>query len=430
MSLFGTSGIRRVADRDLVQLALQVGMAIGTLHKRVVVGRDTRTSGNAIRHAVTSGLLAAGANCSDAGVLPTPTLAVAASEFEAGVMITASHNPPQYNGLKVLNPDGSAFSPSQQKQIEELIGQPTRLDIRWERMQTDQVYTKAVEKHIARILHDFPGKKKLKVVVDCGCAAAYFISPEVLTRMGCEVIALNCHASGIFPHDVEPIEANLGDLMSAVKQNGADLGIAHDGDADRVMAVDDRGRFISGDKLLAIFARNSGSSSIVTTIDASMCIEDIGFKVKRTKVGDPYVSEELKKGGGFGGEPSGAWVFPRVSLCPDGIYGAACIADIASRQKLSEMVDSLPSYPVVRGSIAGTVREQTTLIERLKTELKPETVDTIDGLKLVFKDGWLLVRPSGTEPKIRITSEARDQLSARRYFDQGSKIINNCIREN
>ena len=202
------------------------------------------------------------------------------------------------------------------------------------------------------------------------------------------------------------------------------------GDADRVMAVDDRGRFISGDKLLAIFARNSGSSAIVTTIDASMCIEDIGFKVMRTKVGDPYVSEELKKGGGFGGEPSGAWVFPRVSLCPDGIYGAACIADIASRQKLSEMVDSLPSYPVVRGSIAGTVREQTTLIERLKTELKPETVDTIDGLKLVFKDGWLLVRPSGTEPKIRITAEARDQLSARRYFDQGSKIINNCIREN
>ena len=430
MSLFGTSGIRRLADRDLVQLALQVGMAIGTLHKRVVVGRDTRTSGNAIRHAVTSGLLAAGANCSDAGVLPTPTLAVAASEFEAGVMITASHNPPQYNGLKVLNPDGSAFSPAQQKQIEELIAQPARLDIRWERMQTDQVYTKAVEKHIARILHDFPGKKNLKVVVDCGCAAAYFISPEVLTRMGCEVIALNCHASGIFPHDVEPIEANLGDLMSAVKQNGADLGIAHDGDADRVMAVDDRGRFISGDKLLAIFARNSGSSAIVTTIDASMCIEDIGFKVMRTKVGDPYVSEELKKGGGFGGEPSGAWVFPRVSLCPDGIYGAACIADIASRQKLSEMVDSLPSYPVVRGSIAGTVREQTTLIERLKTELKPETVDTIDGLKLVFKDGWLLVRPSGTEPKIRITSEARDQLSARRYFDQGSKIINNCIREN
>ena len=430
MSLFGTSGIRRLADRDLVQLALQVGMAIGTLHKRVVVGRDTRTSGNAIRHAVTSGLLAAGANCSDAGVLPTPTLAVAASEFEAGVMITASHNPPQYNGLKVLNPDGSAFSPAQQKQIEELIGQPTRLDIRWERMQTDQVYTKAVEKHIVRILRDFPGKKKLKVVVDCGCAAAYFISPEVLARMGCEVITLNCHASGIFPHDVEPIEANLGDLMSAVKQNGADLGIAHDGDADRVMAVDDRGRFISGDKLLAIFARNSGSSAIVTTIDASMCIEDIGFKVMRTKVGDPYVSEELKKGGGFGGEPSGAWVFPRVSLCPDGIYGAACIADIASRQKLSELVDSLPSYPVVRGSIVGTVREQTTLIERLKTELKPETVDTIDGLKLVFKDGWLLVRPSGTEPKIRITSEARDELSARRYFDQGSKIINNCIREN
>jgi phosphoglucosamine mutase len=344
-------------------------------------------------------------------------------------MITASHNPPQYNGLKLLNLDGSAFSPAQQKQIEDLIAGPTPMDIQWDRMQNGKVYTTAIEKHISRILQDFHDRINLKVVVDCCCGAAYFITPEMLSRLGCEVIALNCNANGIFPHDVEPIEANLGDLMTAVKESGADLGIAHDGDADRVMAVDDRGRFISGDKLLAIFSRDSGTSEIVTTIDASMCIEEMGFKVKRTKVGDPYVSAELKNSTGFGGEPSGAWVFPRISLCPDGIYGAARIVDIARLRKLSELVDSLPSYPVVRGNIPGTIQAMTTLKEKLQVALKPESIDTVDGLKLVFKDGWLLVRPSGTEPKIRISSEAKDEFSARYYYDIGVTIIQDCIRE-
>jgi phosphoglucosamine mutase len=429
MHLFGTSGIRRIADRNLVELTLQVGLAVGTIYKRVVVGRDTRTSGNAMLHAVISGILASGANCYDAGVLPTPTLGLVTREFEAGVMITASHNPPQYNGLKLLNPDGSAFSSVQQKQIEDLIGSLKLMNIRWEKMQSCQVYTTAIEKHISRILLDCSHQNKLKVVVDCGCGAAYFITPEMLTRMGCEVIALNCNANGIFPHDIEPIENNLGDLMTAVKANEAALGIAHDGDADRMMAVDDHGRFISGDKLLAIFSRDSGSSEIVTTIDASMSIEEMGFKVKRTKVGDPYISEELKNSTSFGGEPSGAWVFPQISLCPDGIYGAARIVDIARRQKLSELVDSIPSHPVVRGSIAGTLRAMDSLKEKLQLGLRPDSIETIDGIKLIFKNGWLLVRPSGTEPKIRISSEAHDEISAHNYYNKGVTIIQNCIRE-
>src|SRR5512137_479932 len=140
MRLFGTSGIRRLADRDLVQLALQVGLAVGTLYGRVIVGRDTRTSGSALRHAVMSGLLASGARGSDAGVLPTPTLALAASDFKAAVMITASHNPPQYNGLKLLNPDGSAFSDAQQKQIEDCIAGLSPMNIHWDAMQQGEVF--------------------------------------------------------------------------------------------------------------------------------------------------------------------------------------------------------------------------------------------------------------------------------------------------
>jgi len=201
------------------------------------------------------------------------------------------------------------------------------------------------------------------------------------------------------------------------------LGIAHDGDADRMMAVDDKGRFIPGDKMLAILARDSGSKDIVTTLDASLNIEEMGFKVRRTPVGDPYVSEELKKGGGFGGETSGAWVFPQISLCPDGIYAAARIASIASREQLSVLVDSLPSYPLLRGSILGDRANVEKAKDRLMARLKPVSMDTLDGLKLNFKDGWLLVRPSGTEPKIRITAEARSEAAARKYYESSVKII-------
>jgi phosphoglucosamine mutase len=426
MKLFGTSGIRRLADRDLVQLALQVGLAAGTLYKNVIISRDTRTSGSVLRHAVTAGLLAAGARCSDAGVVPTPTVAFITREFDAGIMLTASHNPPQYNGLKLLNPDGSAFSSKQQNQIEDLINGSSPTSVPWDKMLTGEVYSTAVEKHIARIKQDFPGGIKLKVVVDSGCGAAYFITAHLLTQLGCEVTTINGYPNGIFPHDVEPIEANLGDLMRTVREAGADLGIAHDGDADRMMAVDELGRFISGDKMMAILAQAAGSKNIVTTIDASMSIEDRGFRVRRTMVGDPYVSEELKKGGGFGGEPSGAWVFPQISLCPDGIYAAAKIASIASRQKLSVLVDSIPSYPVKRGNVPGTADA----MERIKQgllKLNPVSVDTIDGLKLNFKNGWLLVRPSGTEPKIRVTAEANTEDAVRELYENGARIIEKSV---
>ena len=148
MQLFGTSGIRRLADRNLIQLSLQVGLAVGTIYKNVIVGKDTRTSGSAICHAVTSGVLAAGSRCSDAGIVPTPTLAFVTREFQAAVMVTASHNPPQYNGLKLLNPDGSAFSVQQQNQIEDLIGRNIATDLKWDQMLAGEVFLSATEEHL------------------------------------------------------------------------------------------------------------------------------------------------------------------------------------------------------------------------------------------------------------------------------------------
>ena len=411
-----------------MQLALKIGIAVGNVYGNAVVGCDTRTSSGALKHAFISGLLAGGARCCDAGVLPTPTLAFATSEFKAGVMITASHNPPEYNGIKLLNPDGSAFDSRQRKQMEEMVLGDSFSVALWQEIKNSNIYEGAIERHIERILTDFPAEFKVKVVVDCGCGAASMITPYLLGRLGCEVVGLNCYPSGCFPRGIEPIEANLGDLMKATKELGADLGIAHDGDGDRMMVVDDRGRFVSGDKLLTIFAQGVGAKRIVTTIDASMSIDEMGFNVRRTRVGDPYVSEELKKGGDFGGEPSGSWIFPGISLCPDGIYAAAQVVALASQQKLSQLTDSISYYPVLRGSIGSEEIAMSKLEQRLMA-MKPLSTSNIDGIKLNFADGWLLIRVSGTESKIRVTAEAKSEARVHQLYDSSIRAIRDCIGE-
>ncbi len=427
MALFGTSGIRRVADRSLIELAQKVGLAVGEVYGNVVVGCDTRTSSDAVKHAFISGLLAAGSECCDAGVIPTPTVALAAREFKAGVMITASHNPPEYNGIKLLNPDGSAFDAEQQEQIESMILGDSLSAAPWGEIGSNSVHNGAIDKHIEHILRDFPSLPKLKVVLDCGCGAASVITPDLLKRLGCEVVALNCFPTGFFPRAIEPTEANLEDLIRATRKLDADLGIAHDGDADRMMAVDDNGRFVPGDSLLVLFAQQVEAKEVVTTIDASMVIDEMGFDVTRTKVGDTYVSEELKKGGDFGGEPSGSWVFPGNSLCPDGIYAAARLAARASQQKSAQLVDSIPQYHVLRGSVDGKGIEVPDLERRLLA-MEPLSMSNIDGIKLNFKDGWLLIRASGTEPKIRVTTEARSEAKVRQLYDSGVRAIKECMK--
>ena len=416
-------------NNDLAEMALQVGVAVANHYSSVVIGSDTRTSSEAMKHAVSAGLLFGGGKYADAGVVPTPTVGFAAREFDAGVMITASHNPPEYNGIKLLNPNGSAFDGRQRQQMEKLLQDYSYHVAPWDKIGNSNIYADAIERHINRILQDFPTRLKLKVVVDCGCGATSLVTPYLLQKMGCEVIAVNCYPSGFFPHDAEPVASNLSDLMKTTRELGADVGIAHDGDGDRLMAVDDRGRFVSGDQLLAILAQQTGAKTVVTTIDASMIIEEMGFKVKRTPVGDIYVSEELQKGGDFGGEPSGAWVFPCISLCPDGIYAAARIAAIASQQKLSLLADAIPEYPLRRGSTSshGVVISK---LEKQLMALDPLSMSNTDGMRLAFKDGWLLVRPSGTEPKIRLTAEAKSEARLRQLYDRGIQAIEQSTEGN
>jgi phosphoglucosamine mutase len=427
MKYFGSSGIRAVFHQDLLTLAFRVGLAVGGRSRSVVVGRDTRTSGDAMKHAVISGLLAAGAECCDAGVVPTPTLAFAARDFEAGVMLTASHNPPEYNGIKLLNPDGASFDAAQQAEIEEKLAEASLPAAAWGDVKPCRADDGAVERHIAGIMSRFPHKKlKLKVVVDAGGGAASLVTPRLLKELGIEVVSLNCTPTGFFPRAVEPTEDNLEALKKAVKDAKADFGIAHDGDADRLMAVDELGRYISGDKLLAILGHALKAEEVVTTLDASMVIDEMKWRVRRTRIGDTYVSEALQKGGDFGGETSGAWIFPGLSLCPDGIYAAAQLASIASRQKLSVVADSVPVYPLRRGSVPGDGAAMKQIESGLMA-LAPLVVSRLDGLKLGFADGWLLVRPSGTEPKIRLTAEARSEARAGQLYDKALRIIEDSV---
>ena len=220
MGLFGTSGIRAPFDNNLLYLAVEVGLAVGKVYDSVVVGSDTRTSSDTMKLAIISGLLAAGTRCEDAGVVPTPTLGFATRKFTAGVMITASHNPPEYNGIKLLNPDGSSFGAGQQKQIEAMVLGDYSDVVLWSEIKGSGIYDGAIEQHVARILQDFPSGLKLKVVLDCGCGAASVITPHLLKELGCEVVELNCQPSGFFPRGIEPTESNLGDLIQAVRKAG------------------------------------------------------------------------------------------------------------------------------------------------------------------------------------------------------------------
>ena len=421
-SLFGSSGIRRVADAGLIRLMLETGFCLGEAD-RSIVGCDHRISSEALKYAFIAGLTAAGCEAYDAGIAPTPTIAYATREFNVGAIITASHNPPEYNGLKLVNPNGSSFNREQRKRIETHIAMKTYGTTSWKDMKKRVEHHDAVDNHIARILEDFGKGSELKVVVDCRCGAASAVTPRLLQEMGCEVISMNCVHDGLFQY-LEPTSQSLQQLSRKVLEHKANLGIANDGDGDRMVVVDDMGRIIPGDKLMAIFSQQMHIKKLVTALDTSMLIDELGLEVKRTRVGDAYVSEELVKGGDFGGEQSGCWIFPTVSLCPDGIYASAMIIDILRDKRLSQLADAVPDYPIIKTSIAADIPLEK--VSKGLSQLDHSSMEAIDGVRLTFKDGWALVRPSGTEPKMRITVESKTDDGVQKLYDTVMKVINDC----
>jgi len=434
MTLFGSSGIRGVVGRDFTaDLALRIGLAVGSEHPRMVVGNDPRTSGDMVRSALVAGATAAGAQVALAGMVPTPTLARATKGFDCGLMVTASHNPAEYNGVKMWNPDGSAFDTEQMQRIEDRLDDSDFDRKDWMGVGSTYPLEGAVERHIEAVLASVEGSRS-KVVLDCGCGAASLVSPYVLRGMGCDLVTINCQPDGHFPgRGPEPTEDELQDLKNMVVSRGAHMGIAHDGDGDRMVAVDRRGRMVDGDKLLALFAYIAQAGDVVAPVDASMVLDDIvKGRVIRTRVGDVYVAEALKKhGAGFGGEPSGTYIFPSQTYCPDGILAAAILVSMVGDGDLAEMVDALPSYPVARRSYPFPPEKRREVESRLleeMTSLDCDELTQVDGFRAQFANGWILLRLSGTEPKLRIAAEARSQEELGRMISLAEDVARGCIR--
>ena len=426
--LFGSSGVRGLANVDLTpQLACRVASAVAThaKAKRALVARDTRVSGDMLESALVSGLLSCGVDVMLAGVVPTPVCAYTAKVFGAdvGFMITASHNPPQYNGIKVFNGNSLAFTDPQQDAVEAIIADG-RFGLADWRQLGHVTAVDAATPYLAMAKKVASLKKQWHVVVDPGCGAAYSLGPRLFKALGCKVTALNAQPDGYFPaRKSEPNAESLQDLSKVVKALGADIGVAFDGDADRVAFVDESGGFVNFDRSLAAYAayvlKQSGGRLIVTNVEASMCVETLAQKyngkVLRTRVGDVYLSEVVAADGAvFGGEPCGAWIHPNLHLCPDGPLSAALfIAALEQTGKtVSEFVSEAPEYVTQRENFACSKEAKYRIVEQLGSAFKdafPDYTDfsTVDGIRLALKDGWLLVRASGTEPLIRLTVEGQ-----------------------
>ncbi|MDD2614764.1 MAG: phosphoglucosamine mutase [Methanosarcina sp.] len=434
MKLFGSSGIRGIANKDITpELALNVGLVLGSRKKTAVIGRDPRVSAPMIEHALIAGMTAAGCAVTEIGLVTTPTLAYAAREYECGVMVTASHNPAEYVGIKLWNPDGMAFDSAQQEEIEKAIEDSNFFRVPWNEIGKFKEDGNATRDHM-NMIKKLVGSSSLKVVLDCGCGAGGIITPYLLQELGCEVITLNAQPDGHFPaRNPEPNDENLSMLKKAVVDFGADLGIAHDGDADRMMAVDENGNFVSGDELLAIFGLfecNGSNGKVIVPVDTSMMVDDClkGSEIVRTRVGDVYIAEAIKQYGAvYGGEPSGSWIFPKISYCPDGIYAAAKLVEIVKEKKLSELREELPRYDTKRGAFLCANEKKAELMEKVKVELEPlGKVLDIDGIRVDSDKGWVLVRPSGTEAKVRITAEARENVDE--IFEMAEGIVKEALK--
>ena len=440
--LFGTSGIRGKINSEITcELALNVAKSLAKYLGNVgsvVVGYDARTTNIMLDQTICAGLLESGINVIKIGMVPTPLVGYATEKLgaDAGIMLTASHNPSQYNGIKLWNKNGMAYTSRQESEIEEIYENKSYKSVAWDKIGKLSYNEEIKGQYIDDLVDLVNIKPGLKVVIDCASGAGSEISPLVFRKAGCIVTALNSQVDGFFPgRNPEPNEENLQTLMKTVVAIGADLGIAHDGDADRMITVDEKGVVSPFDSLLALISKEF-DGDIVTTVDAGLCMdESVKGKVLRTKVGDVNVAEAiLEKNASFGGEPSGTWLHPDFCMCPDGILSGLRMAEIVSRDgKLSKLLEGIPSYPNIREKINCSKDAKVKIMENMEELLVNAfddivDINSIDGVRLTFKDdSWVLVRPSGTEDYVRITLESKNAKRADEIKEICVKIINENI---
>jgi len=444
--LFGTFGVRGISNLELTpKLVFELGLALAT-HLRgrgvVAVGYDNRTSNEMFEQATVAGLLAGGCDALRIGLAPTPVLSFAIKHFrcDAGVMITASHNPPEYNGIKFWDSSGAGFERAKEARIEQIISKRAWRRAAWHRIgsvrRADalQPYTRALLAQIPKL------RRELKVVVDCANAAGSVATPSLLARLGCKVVSLNCQLDGTFPgRFAEPSQENLEELARTVVACGADLGIAHDGDADRTIIVSEAGEVLTGDRVFALVSlnhlRGRKQPKIVTTVATSSVLDDVaaklGGEVVRTRVGEPEIVGYFKKrGGDLGGEENGGVMFFDWLPCRDGIRTAAELVEMlaGSGMKISELDSTLPRYCQSKQKVKCPDELKPRVLKALERKFASYGLDRTDGLRVVTEEGWLLLRPSGTEPIFRCFAEARNEKRAKELADLGMRELKASIK--
>jgi phosphomannomutase/phosphoglucomutase len=440
MDVFGSSGARGVANEDLTpEFACRVARAAAAVldADRMLVARDTRTSGPMLAAAAASGAASAGADVSRLGVLPTPGLqSHAEREGVPGVVVTASHNPPRDNGLKLVGTDGVELSVGDYQRVAaaldagaahaawDAVGRPRRVD------GAAEAY---VEDVLAAVDRDPIAAADLRVAVDPGHGAGAHTAPEFVRRLGCSVVTVNAQADGTFPgRESEPVPENLGDLCSLVRAADADVGVAHDGDADRAVFVDETGTVVPPESSFAALAADALSPGDVTVsaVTASQrlvdAVEDAGARLELTPVGSAHIFSRVRELRAAGesvpvvGEGNGGVAFPPFRLARDGAYHAARFLALVAERPASEVAAAHGDYHSVRESLRyrdEAERDRLVASARRVAEDSDADVTTVDGYRLDFDDGWVLARPSGTEPLVRVYAEARDPERARELRD-------------
>ena len=424
--LFGLNGFRGVVNDSLTpDIALKLGRAIGLYYNGpVAVASDTRNTADMVKNAVVAGLLAEGCNVFDLGVIPIPALQFYVKKHEdilGGVMITASHNTAEYNGVKCITSDGEEISDAGKRKIEEnyedsdpslskRIGSVTPI------MRAGQEYVNGIMEHVH---YGDIRRAKLRVVVDCANGAASYTTPLLLQRLGVYTVTLNANPQGEFPgRPSEPTEENLSDVIALIKAAGADLGVAHDMDGDRAAFITSEGRFIPGDVALALMAKymlKEKKGKVVTPVSTSSLVEDIvkenGGQIIYTEVGSPIVARKMKEENAvFGGEESGGMIFPEFQYCRDPALALARMLEcIIQDGPIQDQIAKLPVYHMEKRDIACPDEHKEALLNHFIENCEDGNINTIDGLKVYFEDGWVIVRPSGTENKFRIFSESTDE---------------------
>ena len=432
----GTSSVRGVVGESITpELIVDFACAFGTYCDggQVVIGRDTRQSSGMLRASVLSSLISCGCEVVDLGVCPTPMVSFAVRELQAagGLSITGSHNPIQWNALKFFGPDGIILRPNQAAELVDLYHQGVYTRVPASEIREVHTNDDTIRLHREAILRTVDvaaiRARNFRVAVDCCNGAASFATPEFLRALDCEVIELYTNPDEPFPRNPEPIPENLGELCRVVRESRADIGFAQDADADRLAIVDEHGAPLGEECTLALAMRHvlkndprARAKPVVVNISSSRMNDDVakqfGCRLIYTRVGEVNVVEAMLAAGALiGGEGNGGVIAPHINPCRDSFVGMAFILEALAKEggSIGQMRAKIPSYSIVKMKVECPMRQVAPALRALQEAYRNETLDLIDGLKIIRPDRWVQARGSNTEPIIRITSEAPGEVEAR-----------------